>query len=173
MPGFNIGGGGEVNNTVETRRKHRWIFSTVGQDATIGRNVLLLLKNTSRPKFNLEQPELHHDQEVAYFAGKQTWDTIQMEFYDAEQTPNTSQAVWNWIAGSVVAQVPAATVGLPSAYKVNSELQMTDNVGGVNEQWSLKGSWPADSNWNDLDYTNTEIQTVTVTLRFDRAVRVI
>jgi len=173
MPGFNIGGGGDVNNTVETRRKHRWIFSTVGQDATVGRDILLLLKTAQRPKFNLEKPELHHDQEVAYFAGKQTWDELSMEFYDAEQQPNSSEAIWNWIAGTVVAQVPAATVGLPSQYKVNSELQMTDNVGGVNEQWSLKGSWPCDSNWNDLDYTDTEIQTISVTLRFDRAVRVI
>jgi len=111
MPGFNIGGGGDVNNTVETRRKHRWIFSTVGQDATVGRDILLLLKTAQRPKFNLEKPELHHDQEVAYFAGKQTWDELSMEFYDAEQQPNSSEAIWNWIAGTVVAQVPAATVG--------------------------------------------------------------
>lgn len=171
MPGFNIGGGGEVSNTVETRRKHRWIFTTVGQNDTVGRDVLLLLQKTQRPSFKLEQPELHHDQEVAYFAGKQTWEPITMEFYDAEQTPDTSESIWNWIAGTVTAQVPQATVGLPSEYKKNAELTMTDHAGIANEAWSLKGAWPAESNWNDLDYTSSDIQLISVTLRFDRAIR--
>jgi len=169
MPGFNIGGGGEVSNTVETRRKHRWIFETL---PPLGRNVLLLLKTASRPKFILEEPVIHHDQEQAYFAGKQSWEPINMSFYDAEQDPDSSEAIWKWIAGgSGVANVASATVNLPSVYKQNATLTMTDHAGQQSESWSIKGAWPKEANWGDLDYENTEITLIEVVLRFDRALR--
>jgi hypothetical protein len=119
---------------------------------------------------------MHHDQERAYFAGRTEWDPIDLEFYDAEQDPDVSEWVWDWVCGNRgVSDIAAVTVRLPSGgsegYKQEGELQMRDGQGTETETWKLKGAWPIESNWNDLDYSSSDIQLITVKLRFDRAIR--
>lgn len=175
MPGFNIGGGGggnEPSNVTETRRKHRWLFEVVGP---IQREALLFLKSASRPNFKYEEPVMHHDQEQAYFAGKQSWDPITLTWYDAEQNPNVSEQVHKWIqtvtTSGLAAQGGQVQVATPREYKKEAKLTSTDGKGTDSERWTLKGVWPQQVDFQDLDYTNTEIQLVTVTMRYDRAIK--
>lgn len=168
MPGFVINGGGGPgpNNNVETRRKHRWVFATL---EPLDNQVLLILKEAARPHFTLEEPEMHHNQEKAYFAGKQSWEACKLMFYDGEQSPDVSRAMWNWV--NVTAQIPQANVAKPNVYKKDASLQMLGSAGETSETWRMFGCWPQDTNWNNLDYSDTEIQLIEVTMRFDRAVR--
>lgn len=174
MPGFNIGGGGsnEPNNVTETRRKHRWVFRTLEPLPT---DTLVFLQKAQRPNFKYEEAIMHHDQEQAYFAGKQSWEPINLAWYDAEQSPNVSEAIFNWVTtvttGGLGQGGGAVTVAAPRDYKKEAKLEMTDGRGEPNESWTMKGCWPAQTNWQDLDYTNTEIQLVEVTMRYDRATR--
>ena len=48
---------------------------------------------------------------------------------------------------------------------------MTDGAGNTDELWTLNGVWPQQTNWMDLDYTNSEIQLVEVIMRYDRATK--
>jgi len=174
MPGFNIGGGGggnEPSNLTETRRKHRWVFAVL---QPLQHEALLFLQKASRPQFKYEEAVMHHDQEQAYFAGKQSWEPITLTFYDAEQDPNVSEQMHKWITTVTTSGLGGSgpvTVAVPSAYKKEASLTMTKGDGSVSERWTLKGVWPQQTNWQDLDYTNTEIQLVEVTMRFDRAIR--
>lgn len=170
MPGFNIvtGKSGQTGNRIETRRKHRWRFTTLFGDQAF----LLLLKSASRPSFSLEEPVMHHNQEEVYFAGKQTWETIELVWYDAEQEPNVSALVYEWLNSVVfINNADVNTPGGSVGYKVNAKLEMVTGTGDPNETWNLYGAWPKDVNWNELDYESTDIQQVTVTLRYDRAER--
>ncbi len=177
MPGFNIGGGGgggeDPSNVTELRRKHRWRFTLLGN--TIKQPAVLFLQKASRPNFKLEEAIMHHDQEQSYYAGKQSWEPIAITFYDAEQTPDVSQEVFKWVTKVIptglTQQGGRVTVNVPSVYKQPSELQMIDGKGAATETWSLKGSWPASTNWGELDYTSSEIQLVEISVRFDRAVK--
>ncbi len=165
MPGFNICGTGEgPSSTAEVRRKHRWVFRTLEQ---ISVPALLVLKTASRPKFAFEQPEMHHDQEVVYFAGKQTWDPIEMVWYDVEQDPDVSQELYEWL--NRVNEIAQVLVEPPASYKKLATLEMTDGKGAATESWQLCNVWPAELDWGDLDYTNTELAEITATMRFDRA----
>ena len=170
MPGFNIGGTGGLNggpaNTTETRRKHRWVFESM---EPFDSPSLLLLKEATRPHPIFEEPEMHHNQEKAYFAGKYAWEPIKLVWYDAEQAPDISGEIYGWL--NIVIDVPAATVDLPSAYKKQANLQMIAGDGTPTETWQLFGCWPQDVNWNTLDYADTEIQQIEVNMRIDRAVR--
>jgi hypothetical protein len=175
MPGFNIGGGGggnEPNNVTETRRKHRWLFEVIGP---IQREALLFLQKASRPHFKYEEAIMHHDQEQAYFAGKQSWEPISLSWYDAEQQPDVSSQIFQWVVEVTTSGLGSGgggiTVGTPSEYKKEATLTMTDGVGEPSEEWIMKGVWPVDTNWGDLDYTNSEIQLVEVSMRYDRATR--
>lgn len=175
MPGFNIGGGGggnEPNNVTETRRKHRWLFQVMGP---VAQGALLFLQKASRPQFKYEEAVMHHDQEQAYFAGKQSWEPLSIAFYDAEQNPNVSAEIFKWVTSVTTSGLQAGggpvTVATPRAYKAQAQLSMTDGAGGVTELWTFNGVWPVQTNWMDLDYTNTEIQLVEVSMRYDRATK--
>ena len=127
MPGFKIGGQGEgPSSTTETRRKHRWVWTSLA-GSSVSREILLLLKSAQRPKVILEEPVLHHNQEQVYFAGKQSWDPIELTFYDAEQSPDSSEGIWDWY--NKIVEVPSANVLAPDKYKLDSSLEMKGGDG--------------------------------------------
>ena len=170
MPGFTIQGESPNENKfnkVEIKRKHRWRF-TVG---FLKQTEWIYLSKAARPSFQLEEAVMHHDQEEAYFAGKQKWEELTLEFYDV-QDPDISQRVWEWVCENV-AITSSATVNIPEDYKEPVEIEVTDGSGTAIEKWKLHGAWPKNTNWNELDYSSSELQTVTITLRYDRAEKVI
>lgn len=176
MPGFNIqpyGGGYSSQgpaNTLEIRRKHRWAFETLGRGTgTFSQAELLVLQNASRPSFKFEEPEMHHNQEVVRFAGKQDWDPITMIWYDSEQNPDISRGIYHWL--ETVVNMQQLTVAHPRFYKRTASLVMLDGAGQTNEQWQMYGTWPQAINWQELDYTSTDLMTCEATMRYDRAVR--
>jgi len=178
MPGFIIGGVGEgPDHKMETRRKHRWIFQTLGRGTGGGgtgqfpSEILLILKEASRPHPTIEEPEMHHNQEQAYFAGKHHWDPISLVWYDGEQPNDVSQEIWYWLNGVIGIHTGNIPVYIPSAYKQEGSLIMRQGDGSESERWQLFGCWPQDIDWGGLDYTDTEIQTIECTMRFDRANR--
>lgn len=169
MPGFNIGGsGGLVPAIIETRRKHRWVFEALITDKLFGQVERLILQKAQRPQFKLAEPEMHHNQEVAYFAGKQTWEPLTLTWYDAEN-PDVSLALWTWI--NTVVNMTTLNVAPPAEYKKSATLSMVDGSWQPTERWLLMNCWPRDSNWNDLDMTVSDIATIEVVMRFDRAYR--
>jgi hypothetical protein len=173
MPGFNIGGGGgatEPSPTVEIRRKHRWLFTVVGP---VPQGTLLFLQKAARPTFKYTEAIMHHDQEQSYYAGKQEWEPITITFYDGEQTPNVSADMFKWVTTVTTSGLGPGggpiTVASPAAYKAQATLNSTDGTGAADEEWTLNNVWPQQTNWMDLDYTNSELQLVEVVMRYDRA----
>lgn len=180
MPGFNIQGqwADGPNAQTEVRRKHRWTLEVPAElDQGQNRAVLWLAK-AARPKIKFEEAIAHHDQERAYWAGRTEWDPLSVSFYDAEQSPDVSKFVWNWVntvvdIEGVVAKNPGAVDGgAEGGYKKKGELNMWGADGEVTETWELLNCWPQQTNWGDLDYSSSEIAMIEMTIRFDRAVRV-
>jgi hypothetical protein len=167
MPGFNIMGGGPANAKIESKRMHRWRFTTLG---ALNRRASVYLQKAQRPHAVIEEAVMHHDQEQVYFAGKHSWEMITLTFYDVtDSSVDASRDIWNWI--NTVINIQAASANVPTAYKRDSDLEMTNGFGSAVETWKIFNCWPKDVNWNDIDYTNTEIQTVDVSMRFDKALR--
>jgi hypothetical protein len=172
MPGFNIvgaGGGDGPSNTIEIKRKHRWVFRTMGP---ITPEALLILQSASRPSFKFEEPEMHHDQEVVYFAGKQSWDPITLVWYDSQQDPDVSGELYDWLLSVSLFDAPLGPIVFhPSGYKHDAELNLTDGAGIDIETWGMYGCWPSAVNFQELDYSSTDLMTCEATLRYDRAVK--
>lgn len=171
MPGFNIGGkGSPANATVESKRQHRWTFTVdlLSGDKS-GTSCTTYLQKAARPKYTLEVAEMHHDQEVAYFAGKSKWEPIGLTFYDISKSVDSSKQIWEWI--QKVINIPGVQVNAPDEYKKFSHTSMNDGLGTSVETWDIYNSWPTETNWNDLDYTSSEIATIDVSLKFDRAIK--
>jgi phage tail-like protein len=77
--------------------------------------------------------------------------------------------MWDWL--NKVTDMNAITVAIPQEYKKQASLVMTKGDGSVSEKWTLFNCWPKELDWKDLDYTNSEIATVAVSMRYDRAKR--
>ena len=174
MPGFTIGDAANGNegkrNVAEFRRKHRWRLSAT--DGPITNQEFLYLKTAQRPSFEFTEAIVHHDQEEAYFAGKQKWTPIEVTFYDAVQgegVSDISEKMYDWVKS--VCDIPKASVHTPKEYKKTLQIQSTDASGKPDETWTLFGAWPIKSNWQDLQYESSEIQTVAITIKYDRAER--
>ncbi len=158
------------SNTVEVRRKHRWVFESIGRGVgAFSQAELLHLQSASRPNFKFEEPEMHHNQEVARFAGKQDWEPVTLTWYDVQQDPDISRGIYHWI--ETVVNMQSIKVAHPRLYKRTASLLMIDGAGQTSESWTMLGTWPANCNWQELDYTSTELQTIEATMRYDRAVR--
>lgn len=174
MPGFSIGGiggdrGGGPNSLSEVRRTHRWIFEGY---TYVGNNVLLVLKSASRPSLTFEEPAMHHNQEQVYYAGKHTWESASMSWYDVEQDPDVSAAMWDWMSKCMQFQGNMAPlVSPPNQYKGTGDLNMVNGEGHANESWTMYNGWPQALNWGALDYTSSDLQLIEVKFRFDRAIR--
>ncbi len=169
MPGFNINGtGGIVPGTMETRRVHRWVFDALVSDL-FPEICRVILQSAQRPNFKFEEPEMHHDQEVARFAGKQDWEPMTLTFYDGEQPRDVSKSLYQWV--NTVVNLDTIEVAPPSEYKKQAQLSMTNGRGVATETWQLYNCWPKESNWGNLDYTATDIATIEVQMRYDRAKR--
>lgn len=175
MPGFNINGnGGQTSNspshTTEVRRKHRWYFETMGRgNGNWSQVELLMLQSASRPSFKFEEPEMHHNQEVVKFAGKQSWEPVTLKWYDGEQNPDISKGVYHWL--ETVVNMTSIAVAHPSNYKKQAQLAVIGGTGVVNERWTMYGTWPSSVKWQELDYTATDLLTCEATMRYDRANR--
>lgn len=176
MPGFNVAplGGGYSgsgpSNTLEIRRKHRWVFQTLGRGAGAWSPAeLLLLQSVSRPSFKMEEMEMHHNQEKVYLAGKQEWEPVTMKWYDSEQSPDISRGVYHWL--ETVVNLNSLSVAHPRFYKREAVLEMIDGTGQASERWAMYGTWPSSVKWNELSYSESELLTIEATMRYDRAVR--
>jgi hypothetical protein len=176
MPGFainDIGGysADAPTNVVEPRRKHRWVFQTIiSSNFNVPANILLVLKEASRPNFTFDEPDMHHNQEQVYFAGKHKWDPCKMVWYDIEQDRDSSKKMWEWVQ-SVCQFAGNLPVFLPSEYKGNANLSMIDGRGETNEEWDMYGTWPQNVNWQSLDYSTSDLCQIEVNMRFDRAMK--
>lgn len=187
MPGFavtgqetgaNNGQGNVPQATAEFRRKHRWRVQT-GLGLTKGDDWTYLQK-AQRPHFKYDEPVVHHNEEEAWYAGKRHWEPINFTFYDkvgsgaggAAGSSDISADIQAWLGGTSQFQVgdwANANTSLPSVYKQPITMQMLAGNGVADETWTLLNAWAKEANFNELDYTNTEIQTLTVIVRYDRA----
>jgi hypothetical protein len=176
MPGFNVCGfgyqgfGGQPSNVLEPRRVHRWVFTTIGRGLGVfQQRELLVLKTATRPQFKFEDVKMEHNQETVHFAGKQSWELVELTWYDIEQDPDISRGVYQWL--ETVVEIKTANVNHPRNYKRNATLAIIDGTGQITESWNMCGTYPESIDWGKLDYGTSDILTVSAKMRYDRAMR--
>jgi hypothetical protein len=61
--------------------------------------------------------------------------------------------------------------GYTDFYKKDVTINVLGPVGDKVEEWTLKGAWILNANFNDLDWSNTtDPAEITLTLRYDYAI---
>ena len=152
---------GLLANAYEPKRKFRWILAIDGIDA-------YTLKTAARPSLTFDETVIDWINAKRYLAGKQTWNSIQVTTHDPI-APSAAQKVMNWVR--LVYEPLTGRMGYATYYKKDVTLKLLDPQGTVVEWWDIKGAWPQDVNFGELDMSTSDPVEISFTLRFDNAIQ--
>ena len=109
-----------------------------------------LIKTANRPQITFEEIVLDHINVKRYIKGK------------------AAQAVMEWVRLSH--ESVTGRDGYSDFYKKDVTFNMLGPVGDVVEEWTLKGAWVQDANFNDLDFASNDPADIELQLRYDYAI---
>ena len=148
-------------NKFEPKRKYRWVFAIEGIDS-------FLMRTAKRPTYTIQEKELKYINSIRYLAGRQTFETLDVELYDPI-APSGAQQVMEWIRTHY--ESVSGRAGYADFYKRDIQLKMLDPIGTVVERWDIKGAFLTKADFKDLDYNDdSEPMSIGLTIRFDNCV---
>lgn len=155
------------------KRKFRWLFTIT---PFIGDQVSMLPPSKgARPNLSFKEYSAEHLNETIYFPGKVEWSTLELSLYDVKCSDNP---IFEWMRKIYdpdptvgfygPSLLPPAQIGAPH-FKRQAILTLYDGCGRIIEAWIYMNAFPQKIDWTDLDMTNSELTSVDLSLRYDRA----
>ena len=147
----------------EPLRKNRWLIrfpSDLGIQEW-------WLESAKRPSIQQKDVEIPFLNTSTWVVGRYTWDTIQVVLRDPIG-PSASQAVMEWVR--LHSESVTGRQGYAAGYKRDVEIEMLDPTGVVVSKWILKNTMCTNVDFGDLNYSQDDLATITMTLRFDFAI---
>ena len=185
-------GGDGPSPAAETARVHRYmleILEPMGDKAT---GLLMYLQKCTRPGIEVDEITIHSGPDEIQRPGKMRWSPVEFTFYEVlgkgPRSPDSPRYVGGGAAGDAAANVNLCAkyiyewwsrtmvdirTGLhsaPSDYLKDAQLDMLDGDGLPVWTYALYDCWPSKVSPADLDYTNSAIGTINVTMRFSKCI---
>jgi hypothetical protein len=166
------------------KRKFRYLFQIAGISALdIGSETNALPhRRGARPSLGWKEFEFQHLNESIWYPLKPDWKPVQLHLYDLRCNQNP---VFDWIrytdtfirSGSPASGIqgiydPENGTWRPivdAEFKRNATLKMLGGCGETIEEWRFEGCYPHNIEWGELDMDNSDLVTVDIQLRYDRA----
>jgi hypothetical protein len=147
------------------KRKFRWVFqiSFCNFQKTVP---AYFVKTASRPDLSIEETEINFLNEKTWIPGKPTWESITVTYYDVATDDNIH--LWSWIASVYDFTNPTCRYmnSKRQDYAGTGFLEMLDGCGQSLEEWLFHDMWPTSVKFGDLDYSNSDVMDIEVTLRY-------
>jgi len=144
----------------EPKLKNRFIMQIDGIPA-------FLVKTMARPSVSFEAVTLDHINVKRYVKGKATWAPINITLYDPI-VPSGAQSVNEWIRQHH--ESVTGRDGYSDFYKKDITFNVLGPVGDKVEEWTLKGAFITEANFNELDFASNEPVDIALTLQYDYAI---
>ena len=144
----------------EPKRKNRFLFrfpSDLGIQEWY-------VESSSRPSISQGATEIQFMNTSTYVLGRYTWDEMNITFRDPIG-PSASQAIMEWVR--LGSESVTGRQGYAAGYKRDIELEMLDPSGNAVEKWVIVGAFLTNVKFDDLNYSQDDIATITATLRPD------
>ena len=144
----------------EPKRKNRFLFrfpSDLGIQEWY-------VESSSRPSISQGATEIQFMNTSTYVLGRYTWDEMNITFRDPIG-PSASQATMERVRHG--SESVTGRQGYAAGYKRDIELEMLDPSGNVVEKWVIVGAFLTNVKFDDLNYSQDDIATITATLRPD------
>jgi len=162
--GFDLGLSG--GNTC-FKRKFRWMLKLDGISGE-GVNALPPLRS-SRPSLSFKEMEVQHLNETIFYPSKPEWKPFPLSLYDIKQKKDSTNPVIEWIKSIYDTKSGDWKPSVSSGFKRNCTLEMYDGCGNVIETWTFENAWPQNIEFGELDMSSSDVMTIDLTLRYDRA----
>jgi hypothetical protein len=160
------------SSVLEPHRKNRWIIQFSSIPGGGNAEELAFVAHTSTiPGISFTETEYPRLNEKFYVAGKPTWDSLSMTFYDfingdkssGDILYNWSQRIYNPITGQM---------GFKKQYTTTATLAQLDPAGGVARLWNIFYIWPSSVKFGEgVDYGADDINECNVTFRYDFSIK--
>ena len=126
-----------------------------------------LVKTLERPTVTSEVVTLDHINVKRYTKGKTSWSTVGCTLYDPI-VPSGAQAVMEWVR--LHHESVTGRDGYSDFYKKDITFNMLGPSGDKVEEWTLKGAFISEANFNELDFASSEVADIALTLQYDYAI---
>ena len=151
------------------KRRFRWMFKVTGvsgDNESQGQIDCLPPLRSSRPSLSFKEMEAQHLNETIFYPSKPEWKPIPLSLYDINKNENP---VTKWLS-NIYDVGPSDAGWYPSElFKKECTLEMYDGCGNVIEKWIFENAWPQNIEFGELDMSSSEVMTIDLTLRYDRA----
>lgn len=158
------------------KRKHRWLFriENISGGGDDGVNALPPSRS-ARPNVSFKEMEAQHLTETIYYPAKPEWKPITLVLYDIKKKTIHPIFEWvkkiyepqketdNWRPSCIVSPIEDAK------FKKRASLELYDGCGNIIEKWVFENIWPQQVEFGDLDMSSSDIVTLEMTMRYDRA----
>lgn len=143
------------------KRKFRYLFTIPGvcDDGIFSWPSL----TAGRPSIKFDAITVPHLQETISFPSRPSFDPINITLYDI----SSNNPVWNWIL-----QIYNPNFGLytkSNTHKKLCRIFTLDGCGNPLDVWILEGAYCESANFGSLDMSSSDVVTVDISIRYDRA----
>jgi len=170
-----------TDGTAEPKRNFRWLVTfnaTAGIDTGNGNmtGVLWFAKNVTSPSFNVTSVTHDFLDNKYYYPGRVEWQTISLTLVD----PVSPDAVGfvNQLLTATGYNIKNSGVGIGDAKTIskkgatdaglkNLQIDILNADGDSLEKWELQNPFIESAKFGDLDYTNDDLRTVELTIKYD------
>ena len=154
---------------LQPKLKYRFRVRTVNFGPETGQvDLTKQIMNVTKPQLTYDEVQIDSYNSRAWIAGKHVWNPISMVVRD-----DITNAVSKLVGHQMQKQVNHFQQTAPASgqnYKFQMFIETLDGGNAVvQEQWTLEGCWLQDVNYDTLDYTASEVQLITMSVRFDNA----
>ena len=149
----------------EPKRQNRFILRF---PSSLGINEWFV-ESAARPHITINATEIPFLNTSTFVAGRFNWQTINVVFRDPIG-PSAAQALMEWVR--LCAESVTGRMGYAAGYKKDIDLEMLDPTGVVVEKWILDSCMITKSAWNQAQYGQDGLATLSVTLQPDRCILV-
>lgn len=123
-----------------------------------------LIKAAGRPSLNVGSITLDHINIKRKLKGKSEWNDLEISLYDPV-VPSAAQAAMEWIRLSH--ESVTGRDGYADFYKKDITINVLGPVGDKVEEWTLKGAFVSNANFNTMDWATQDPLMVTLTISMD------
>lgn len=169
--GVPIGAGGTEGRggILQPKLKYRFRVRTVNfGPQTTQVELTKQVMNVTKPQLTYDEVQIDSYNSRAWVAGKHVWNPISLVVRD-----DITNAVSKLVGHQMQKQVNHFQQTAPASgqnYKFKMFLEVLDGGNDVvQEGWEIEGCWLQDVNYDTLDYTASEVQLITMSVRFDNA----
>jgi hypothetical protein len=155
------------------KKKNRWSFvvkNYIGIENF--RNPILPPIKAARPNLSFKEITIEHLVETITIPGKPEFSTLDVTLYDLQCKKNP---MFTWLKKLYDPQHGEYRYLIDAddsneSFKIpQADLELLSGCGETLELWRYEGLYPQKIDWGDLDMTSSDVVTVDVSFRYDRA----